>query len=220
MGQDFHAMLRSLVCSGFPLLLDSQKNQRTLTLQVTNALGLQWTQSRKILKLLLVYQVTNFSCHPNPGCGNQDRPTLNTLNFLFCFCQHSFCAPDTIRNHLSFDNPSIDYLFRLEIKLHPIVQILKKNCFRKSHIRGQPHSQKGRELSTMQDQLFSGSSGFPKFCVPLPVSASSVFMFEKPLGYQHSSSTQLFNSCPKLRIHLLHVSETSSCEPSFWTHYL
>ena len=143
MGQDFHAMLRSLVCSGFPLLLDSQKNQRTLTLQVTNALGLQWTQSRKILKLLLVYQVTNFSCHPNPGCGNQDRPTLNTLNFLFCFCQHSFCAPDTIRNHLSFDNPSIDYLFRLEIKLHPIVQILKKNCFRKSHIRQHPHRQKG-----------------------------------------------------------------------------
>ena len=41
MGQDFHAMLRSLVCSGFPLLFDSQKNQRTLTLQVTNALGLQ-----------------------------------------------------------------------------------------------------------------------------------------------------------------------------------
>ena len=136
------------------------------------------------------------------------------LNYLFPLPVH-FCTPDAFGCHLSPDNLSTDFLFRVGIKLLPIDQILKKNCFRKSHIRGQPHSQKGRELSTMQDQLFSGSSGFPKFCVPLPVSASSVFMFEKPLGYQPSSSTQLFNSCPKLRIHLLHVSETSSCEPSF-----
>ena len=65
----------------------------------------------------------------------------------------------------------------------------------------------------MQDQLSSGSSAFPKFCVPLSVSASSVLMFERPLGYQHSSSAQLFNSCPKLRIHLLHVSEPAAVSP-------
>ena len=149
------------------------------------------------------------------------RLRTDSKDWTTCFlCQCSFCTPDAFGHHPLSYNLSTDYLFRLGIKLLPIDQILKKNCFRKSHIRGQPHSQKGRELSTMQDQLFSGSSGFPKFCVPLPVSASSVFMFEKPLGYQHSSSTQLFNSCPKLRIHLPHVSETSSCEPSFWSQHL
>ena len=158
-----------------------------------------------------------------PSCYAMCFVRLSTVSkdWTTCFlCQCSFCTPDAFGHHPLSYNLSTDYLFRLGIKLLPIDQILKKNCFRKSHIRGQPHSQKGRELSAMQDQLSSGSSAFPKFCVPLSVSASSVLMFERPLGYQHSSSAQLFNSCPKLRIHLLHVSETSSYESSFWSQHL
>ena len=93
-------------------------------------------------------QVVLLPCFLGPGafvlCNVfcKVKYSFQRLNYLFPLPVH-FCTPDAFGCHLSPDNLSTDFLFRVGIKLLPIDQILKNNCFRKSHIRQQPHRQKG-----------------------------------------------------------------------------
>ena len=65
------------------------------------------------------------------------RLRTDSKDWTTCFlCQCTFCTPDAFGHHPLSYNLSTDYLFRLGIKLLPIDQILKKNCFRKSHLGG------------------------------------------------------------------------------------
>lgn len=99
-----------------------------------------------------------------------------------------------------------------ESNLSFIDQSLEEMCF-KSHVIGEHQKQKCKECHRKPGHLSSDRFTFPMFLLILMCHPGLVLCVKDPQD-QAFTSTQSFKCYPKHRIHLLHVPDNTSFEPS------